>query len=251
MVSLLAVLAVAVVAFAPASAVACDKDKAKTSASSASVQKKGATAVVASAHGSCAAKGTSAAVAAGSSCSAKGTSAAVASNGASCGTKSARNAKTAVMASAGTVEAMPAGASCHGEGAAGATAKSAHGDCTACVDMANCEGELASVGAHMQVVPLKNGVMYVYTAEGASKVHAVQASLARRTERLVTLVSSGDKASLCGECKVMRGAMASGKLNREVVNIEGGCLTLMTSNDPAVVSKIHAMAGVGNASRKS
>ena len=40
----------------------------------------------------------------------------------------------------------------------------------------------------------------------------------------------------------MRGAIASGKLTREVVNIEGGCLTLMTSSDPAMVAKIHAMA---------
>jgi hypothetical protein len=230
MVSLLAVLAVAVVVSAPTSAPACDKNKAKeTSASAASVQK-APTAVAASSHASCASKSASATAA--GSCSAKG-------------------AKTAVMASTGTVDALPAGASCHGEGASGASAKAAHGDCSACADMANCEGELASVGAHMQVVPLKNGVMYVYTAEGASKVHAVQASLARRTERLVTLASTGDKAALCGECKTMRGAMASGKLNREVVNIEGGCLTLVTSNDPTMISKIHAMAGVENANRKS
>ena len=30
-------------------------------------------------------------------------------------------------------------------------------------------------------------------------------------------------------------------MTREVVNIEGGALTLMTSNDPAIVAKIHAM----------
>jgi hypothetical protein len=224
LVTLLAALAVAVVAFAPASALACNKDKAKSSSASAAKVQKAPDAVTASAP---AAKSASAG---------------------SCGTKST---STAVMASTGKVEALPAGASCHSEGASGASAKSAHGDCSACADMAHCEGELASVGAHMQVVPLKNGVMYVYTAEGASKVHAVQASLARRTERLTAMVASGDKAALCGECKSMRGAMASGKLSREVVNIEGGCLTLVTSNDPTMVSKIHAMAGIENANRKS
>ena len=180
---------------------------------------------------------------------AKSTSASAAKVEAAPAAKGAKVTAPAVMASTGKVEALPAGASCHSE--SGASAKSAHGDCTACADMANCEGELATVGAHMQVVPLKNGVMYVYTAEGASKVHAVQASLARRTERLTAMVASGDKAALCGECKSMRGAMASGKLSREVVNIEGGCLTLVTSNDPTMVSKIHAMAGIENANRKS
>ena len=41
----------------------------------------------------------------------------------------------------------------------------------------------------------------------------------------------------------MRGAVASGKLTRELVPIEGGVLTLMTSNDPAVVARLHEMAG--------
>jgi len=35
--------------------------------------------------------------------------------------------------------------------------------------------------------------------------------------------------------------MASGKMNREVVNIEGGILTLLTSSDPSLVAHLHAM----------
>jgi hypothetical protein len=35
--------------------------------------------------------------------------------------------------------------------------------------------------------------------------------------------------------------MASGKMTREIVNIEGGALALMTSDDPTIVAKIHAM----------
>jgi len=91
-------------------------------------------------------------------------------------------------------------------------------------------------------VRLKNGIMYVYTADSPRSVNAVQAAVARRVDRLTRFASAGEKAHLCAECKAMRGAMASGKLNREVVNITGGSLTLITSNDPAVVAKIHAMA---------
>jgi len=88
--------------------------------------------------------------------------------------------------------------------------------------------------------------MFVYTASSPGKVSALQSSLARRTERLNQIVSAGEKAHLCAECKAMRGAIASGKLNREVVNIEGGALTLMTSGDPSMVSKIYALLDVSS-----
>jgi len=107
--------------------------------------------------------------------------------------------------------------------------------------MAVCYEELEAAGTRTQVVPLKNGVMFVYTAESPGRVSAVQSAMARRNERLAQIVSAGDKAHLCPECKSIRGAVASGKMTREVVNIEGGALTLMTSNDPAVIAKIHAM----------
>ena len=84
--------------------------------------------------------------------------------------------------------------------------------------------------------------MYVYTADSPRAVGAVQAAVSRRADHMTRLAAAGEKARLCAECKAMRGAMASGKLNREVVNIEGGSLTLITSSDAAVVAKIHAMA---------
>jgi hypothetical protein len=137
--------------------------------------------------------------------------------------------------------AMAAGSSCNGRGMSMSAAKSGHGDCDACADMALCYEELESAGTRTQVVPLKNGVMFVYTAESPGRVNAVQTAMARRNDRLAQIVTAGDKAHLCPECKTIRGAMASGKMSREVVNIEGGALTLMTSNDPTVVAKIHAM----------
>jgi len=115
--------------------------------------------------------------------------------------------------------------------------------CDACSDMAQCEQELRSAGTLMQAVPLKNGMMFVYTASAANKVRTVQTVMARRTQRLNTFTSAGDKVTLCPACKALRGAIASGKLTREIVNIEGGCVTLLTSSDPVVVSKLHAMAG--------
>jgi hypothetical protein len=110
--------------------------------------------------------------------------------------------------------------------------------------MAFCDGEVKSLGATVQIVPLKNGVMYVYTAADPKNVHAVQASMGRRNDRMAGILAAGEKAHLCNSCKSVRGAIASGKLNRELVNIEGGCLTLMTSNDAATVAKIYNLAGL-------
>jgi hypothetical protein len=139
---------------------------------------------------------------------------------------------------------MPAGGpSCqHDARKSGRTAQSMHIDCDACADMANCSDQLKSQGTQTQVVPLKNGVMFVYTAVTPGAVRAVQAAMVRRTEKLNAITASGDRANLCPDCRTMRGAMASGKMHRETVNIEGGCLTLFTSSDPVMVSKLRAMA---------
>jgi hypothetical protein len=142
----------------------------------------------------------------------------------------------------GAKTSASAGGACNGHGMATMAAASNHTDCDACADMADCSGALDAAGAHRQTVRLKNGIMYVYTADSPRSVSAVQAAVARRMDRMARLATAGDKAHLCDECKAMRGAMASGKLNREVVNIEGGSLTLVTSSDPAVVAKLHAMA---------
>jgi hypothetical protein len=201
----------------------------------------------------------------------------MASNG-SCASKKNASARTAVMASGGgscsaqkgattavtagaeghcapgaKTSAMAAGggAHCGGKGITAAGGGSSHADCDACVDLAHCDTELKTAGAHTQVVPLKNGVMFVYTADRPGQVRAVQSAIARRGNRITSFVSAGDQAHLCGDCKSMRGAMASGKLTREVVNIEGGSLTLMTSDDPAVVAKIHSMMDVKNSRSKS
>lgn len=171
--------------------------------------------------------------------------------------KSAKSAKVnavATVAGCGshdakgvTAYAAGAGGSCSSHGAKGATAKNAH-DCDACDDLAMCGPDgLLDQGAVIQTVALKNGVMFVYTAANPGQVSAIQSAMHRRGERLSKLVSAGDKASLCGGCKDFRGAMASGKLQREVVNIEGGTLVLMTSNDPAMVKKIRTMADASKA----
>jgi hypothetical protein len=125
-----------------------------------------------------------------------------------------------------------------------------HTDCDGCADMAHCEQEIMNAGGHVQIVQLKNGVMYMYTAESSAGVRAVQAAVSHRNEHLAAWTTAGDHVHLCDECKTMRGAAASGKLTREVVNIEGGCLTLVTSIDPAIVVKLHAMAQAAGARSK-
>jgi len=183
------------------------------------------------------------------SCISAHATAVTASNESCQGKSSKTSAATAVTAEARStgVTAVPAGSSCSGHGSK--TADKAHGDCDWCSDMALCDEELRQIGVETQVVPLKNGVMVLYQATSPRGVEAVQASITRRSDRLGGIVAAGDQAHLCPKCKEMRGAMASGKLVRETVNIEGGCLTVMTSDDPKVVAQIQAMSGVGAEAR--
>jgi len=139
---------------------------------------------------------------------------------------------------------------CQGEGLVKMADQTLHTDCEGCSDMARCEQEIVSAGGHVQIVQLKNGVMYMYTAESSAGVRAVQAAVSHRNERLASWTTAGDHVHLCAECKTMRGAAASGKLTREVVNIEGGCLTLVTSTDPTIVAKLHSMAQAASARTK-
>lgn len=199
-------------------------------------------AAVAAAHGSCAAKGTASAsaITAGFNpehCAGMMGAATVAAGSGSC---SAKGKVTAVAAGSG--------GQCSGHSTSAAT-RMAHADCDACEDMILCSGELETAGTRTQVVPLKNGVMFVYTTEDPGKVSAVQSAMARRSDRLNQIVTAGDRARLCPECKTLRGAIASGKMTREVINIEGGALTLMTSNDPVMVKKIRAIADANKVAR--
>ena len=221
----------------PEMAAACKAKGVSASAAAACCEgHKGAAATAANA-GSCAAHQSAAMTAANAgSCPAHQSAAVMAANAGSCA-----GHKTSAMAS-GTGQ-------CSGQGMSTMAGKNGHGDCDACADMAMCESELGVIGATTQVVQLRNGLMFVYTAGSPGNVNAVQSAMARRSERMAQFMAAGDKARLCAECKAMRGAMASGKLTREVINIEGGALTLMTSDDPKIVAKIHAMVDTKTAVR--
>ena len=136
--------------------------------------------------------------------------------------------------------AMAAGSKCSSHGN---TSAMAHGDCSACEDLAMCEEGVRSSGARSKVVALKNGAMVVYTADSPENVRAVQTTVARGNEQMLSAMKASKDGKLCNDCRSMRGAMASGKLHREVVNVESGCMTLITSTDRAIVQKIHAMTG--------
>lgn len=199
--------------------------------------------------------------------SSKGTSASAASAASSmpdcCAAKASKGGKVNASAashaacSATKSASHAACASSKGASAAGASGgcmmNAAHAmamDCSACEDWALCETQIDATGARSQVVALKNGVMIVYTAEGAEGVRAVQAAVARRGEGMKASVTSRKAdAKLCPDCKQMRGALASGKLHREVVNVEKGAMDLLTSNDKAIVQKIHSMTGAQIAAR--
>ena len=196
-------------------------------------------AAVAAAMG-CNAKGaavTTAAMSGGKRDMAHGASKTTMANGASCGTAAASAAGGAEHCAAmkHSATAAVAGMKCSAHMSAVAQA------CSACEDWSSCEQDVRSLGAKAQVVSLKNGAMIVYTADRKSDVNALQSVVAKRNDKMVAALSAGSDKKLCDDCKQLRGAMASGKLHREVVNVERGCMTLITSNDRAVVQKICAM----------
>lgn len=155
-----------------------------------------------------------------------------------------KNTATAASASCSmkknATTAMAAGSKCSAHGNMSAMA---HGDCSACEDLAMCEEDVRSSGARSKVVALKNGAMIVYTADSPENVRAVQTTVARRNDQMLSVMKASTDGKLCNDCRSMRGAMASGKLHREVVNVESGCMTLITSTDNSIVQKIHAMTG--------
>jgi len=154
-------------------------------------------------------------------------------------------ASAAVFAAAANgkkVDAVLTGSSCSGLKSSDHTASKT--GCAICDEYATCDEKLTIAGAVTQVVPLKNGVMFVYTANVENKTHAVQAAVHRRNDRIAEIAAAGVEVPLCDGCKAMRGAMASGKLHREVVNIEGGSLTLVTSEDPTVVKALQEYSGL-------
>lgn len=116
-------------------------------------------------------------------------------------------------------------------------------ECSACEAWADCDQAVRALGAKAQVVALKNGAMIVYTADSKSDIKALQSLVSKRSDKMTAAFSAGSDEKLCDECKHLRGAMASGKLHREVVNVERGCMTLITSNDRGLVQKIRAMTG--------
>ncbi len=209
----------------PAMRAACEKNAAVAAAMGCNV--KGASAGKMANGASCSAHGTSATTAANNAdhCAAMKNSATTASNGDHCANM--KNAAAASAASAGMKCSAHMNAVAH--------------DCSACEDWASCEQDVRSLGAKAQVVGLKNGAMIVYTADRKADVKALQSVVAKRNEKMVAALSAGSDKKLCDDCKQLRGAMASGKLHREVVNVERGCMTLITSNDREVVQKIRNM----------
>jgi hypothetical protein len=171
---------------------------------------------------------------------AKGTSAVTASNtGKSSGC--AMHGSTAGMdhcgAKSASATAVVAGLRCaeHQNGVA-------H-DCSACEDWMQMDKDARTIGARSQIVALKNGAMIVFTADSPAQVKQLQAMVAKRNDRMTAAYAGASDLTLCDDCKQLRGAIASGKLNREVVNVERGVMELVTSNDRAVVQRIRAMTG--------
>lgn len=205
---------------------------------------KSANASAAASGASCCAGKSASASASGASCCAGGASATAAN------AKGAAGKCTPEMQASCTPEmkaacgASGAGASCgmHGTSAAAM-------ECAVCAEGASCDEDMNAAGAHRQVVALKNGAMLVYTADAPEGVRALQASVARHNATVMAVLAGQRAGKLCSHCKPLRGAMASGKLVREVVNVQRGAQIVITSTDRATVQRIHDMTGAQVAAR--
>lgn len=234
-------LVIAATAWCASAAFACDG--AKTSAAKAS---------------SCGTKSSSVKTASATSCGTKSTAtAAVASSpkAAAAGCAMSAEACKAMMDSGACTAEMQA--ACAAKGAKGVKTASAGNcsmhataalaDCAVCADEMACDEDVKATGARAQVVPLRNGTMIVYMLDSGENVRGLQAAVARHNNRVVAALQ-GD-AKLCTACKRLRGALASGKLVREVVNVERGCQVLITSSDRSIVEQVHNFANAQVAAR--
>jgi hypothetical protein len=230
-------LSIAATAWCASAAFACDG--AKTSAANAS---------------SCGAKSTSVKAASADCCASKSktTTAVAASNKKNAHAAAGCAASGACPMSAEACKAMMASGACTAEMQAACAAKgtrtasadgcsmhgmAAHTDCVVCADEMACDDDVKATGARAQIVPLRNGTMIVYMLDSGENVRGLQAAVARHNSRVVSALQ-GD-AKLCSACKKLRGALASGKLVREVVNVERGCQVLITSSDRSIVQQVH------------
>lgn len=267
-------LAIAATAWCASVAFACDGAKASAASAascgtkSAGVKTAGAdacgsksaatTAVAASASSK---KGAHAAGADGCAMSAEACKAMMASGACTAEMQAAcasRGTKTASAAKA-SKSAKTAGMDCCAPGARSTKAAGADGcsmhtmaghagmDCAVCADEMACDDDVKATGARAQVVPLRNGSMIVYMLDSDDNVRGLQAAVARHNNRVVSALQ-GD-AKLCTACKKLRGALASGKLVREVVNVERGCQVLITSSDRSIVEQVHRCTNAQVASR--
>jgi hypothetical protein len=226
----LVALILATAAWCAAAAYACDDSK-------------GASASAANAKDDCSAHAGTSATAASSSGGAR-----CAMHGASAAASCDRAAHASAMAKGtgccmGTASAMAANGHCE------AKAMAHNADCSVCLDEATCDNDLRSAGVRSQVVSLRNGAMIVYTAESPAAVRSLQATVARYNDRIMSDYANGSDVKLCGECKAFRGAMASGKFTRELVNVHDGCQILLTSTDRSIVQRIHDMTNAQMAAR--
>lgn len=251
----LAILALCTAAWTANAALACDGGAKGTSASAAATKS------------SCSAHATTATAAAGtgshaaascgmdpSKCTPEMQANCTAAMRAQCGkgTKAtAANAKGAGCGMGTATAANAKGGSCcmGASAAANCDMKGVHGQCAVCSDEATCGDDLRSSGVRSQVVALRNGAMIVYAADTPEGVRALQTTVARYNDHIMSAYTSGS-SSLCGGCKTFRGAMASGKFTRELVNVKNGCQILVTSSDKALVRRIHDMTGAQMASRE-
>ncbi len=109
--------------------------------------------------------------------------------------------------------------------------------CEICKHMAEVEGLMQNVKWETHIIP--NGMMMVSVVPDSMK--EAMSTARQNMMQTISRIESGESVQCCGFCQSY-GALTNGGAVETRIESAAGEITLLTSDDPAVVEKIHAHA---------
>jgi hypothetical protein len=91
---------------------------------------------------------------------------------------------------------------------------------------------------------IDNGMLCVSTVpkEKMSDFQALNAKMKATMDKMTSDAATGKQPELCALCEGMAELMKSGAVKEKEIQLTNGSIHMMTSDDPAMVAKIHAEA---------
>ncbi len=109
------------------------------------------------------------------------------------------------------------------------------GNCEICQNMAGIEGMMQQI--KWEIHSIENGCLSVTVLPDELKDD--WATAMKNVETTVAKIENGEATKLCGFCQSMGGLMQAGAKKKTLETVAGH-IEIITSDDPAVVEKIHA-----------